>query len=422
MHCSGRRYVVRVGGVCVLAWLLAGCEEANTYVEPPPPKVSVAQPLVREVTDYIDFTGTTVASERVEVRARVSGILQSMHFTPGTDVDAGDLLFVIDPQEYLADLKAAEAEVAGAKAQFTRADTEFKRAERLFKQKAGSEADVVKWQGERAVARAAVQRAEARVSRAQLDLDYTRVKAPISGRVGRNLVDMGNLVGGPEATDLTDITRYHPMHVYFDLNERDLLRVMALYRQKVSEKGIDPTQDPDREAEIPLQLGLATEEGYPHEGVYDFGASGVDPGTGTLRLRGAFDNQEVPVRLVPGLFARVRMPIATRADMPLITERAIGADQSGTFVLAVNSENLVEKRTVRLGQLVDGLRVIEEGVGKDDRIIVNGLQRARPGAKVEPEQIDMATLTESARRASGAAANAASAASDEDAPPHEKQP
>ncbi len=383
----------------VLGLLLIGCEERNTYVEPPPTKVTVAQPIVQEVTDYLEFTGTTVASEWVEVVARVAGVLQSMHFTPGTNVKRGKLLFVIDPKEYEADLQAAKSELVTAEANLKQATTELARAERLFKQRAGTDVQVVKWRRDQELARAAIQRSNAAIVRAKLNLGYTRVTAPISGRVGRNKIDVGNLVGQGSAMELTDITAFDPMYVYFNLNERDFLRVRSIYRTKAKEKGINPAKDSERKLDIPVYLGLANEEGYPHEGVLDFAESGLDTGTGTLQLRAIFQNKGVPPPLAPGLFSRVRMPISKRANMPLVTELAIGADQSGRYVLVVNNENTVEKRNVRLGQTVNGMRVIEEGVRSDDRVIVQGIQRARPGSKVDPGNIDMASLTTSARKA-----------------------
>ena len=250
--------------ILLLIWMTAACGKGNEYVEPPPPKVTVAQPLEQEVVDYLEFTGTTRAFEEAEVRARVSGFLQSMHFTPGTMVQEEDLLFVIDPREYKAGFNAAKAEVESAKAQLQRAEIELDRAERLFEQKAGAEAEVVKWRGERDVAAAAVARAKARLERARLDLSYTTVKAPITGRVSRNYVDLGNLVGEGEPTLLTTVTRYDPMYVYFNLNERDLLKVLAMYREETKENNVDPATESERKAEIPLFLGLATEEGYPH--------------------------------------------------------------------------------------------------------------------------------------------------------------
>jgi RND family efflux transporter MFP subunit len=312
-------------------------------------------------------------------------------------------LFVIDPREYEAELNAANAELSSNEAQLKRANIEFERAQKLFKQKAGAETDVVKWRGQRDVARAAVLRAKAKVEKAGLNLSYTQVTSPISGRVSRNFVDTGNLVGESEPTLLTRVTRSDPIYAYFNLNERDLLRVMALYRQRAEEKGIDPRKNAEREAEIPLFLGLANEEGYPHEGIVDFAESGVDTGTGTLQLRGVFQNPGKSPVLIPGLFARLRMPIDKRDNALLVTERAIGSDQGGNYLLAVTSDNTVEKRPIRMGQLVDGLRVIEDGLQPGESVIVKGLQRARPGAKVEPEQIDMKTLTVSAVRAAAKA-------------------
>jgi RND family efflux transporter MFP subunit len=381
-----------------LGFIIA-CKEKNTYVEPPPPKVTVAEPLQQEVTEYLEFTGNTRAFEEVELRARVAGFLKSMHFTPGTQVDMGDLLFVIDPREYEAELNAAIAELNAGQAMEHRAKIEYDRAQRVYKKGAGRETDVVKWRGERDVALARIERAKAKVERAKLNLSYTQITAPISGRISRNHVDVGNLVGESEPTLLTTVTRYDPMYVYFNLNENDLLRVRAMFRKRVQEKGLDPRIDSGRSAELPLFLGLANEDGYPHEGVLDFAESNVDPGTGTLQLRGVFANPGSAPVLVPGLFARLRLPIDRREKALLVTERAIGADQSGRFLLVVNSKNVVEKRPIRMGQLVDGLRVIEEGVQPGELVVVNGLQRARPGGKIDPEKTEMKALTISAMRA-----------------------
>jgi len=385
---------LRLGGI-VFALLLAGCE-SNVYVEPPPPKVTTARPLMQDVTDYLEFTGTLDASEQAEVVARVSGVLQSMHFEPGTPVTEGDLLFVIEPEEYQADLQAAQAELAAGESNYDRANIEYGRAQKLFKQKAGAESDVVKWRVEREIASAEMLRAQAKIARAELNLGYTQVTSPFTGRVGRNLVDIGNLVGEGEATVLTEVTLYDPIFVYFNLNERDLLRVMKAIRENAAAKGLNPEDMDDDEIEIPLFLGLANEQGYPHEGRYDYADSAVDPETGTLQLRGTFENSQRPPRLLPGLFVRIRMPEGERPDMPLVSERAIGNDQRGIYLMVVNAENLVERRSVKTGQRIDGLIVIEDGLQKDDRVVVKGVQRARPGRKVDPEAVDMADLTTSA--------------------------
>ena len=400
---SNLKNCAQAAAILLIVWMFAACDQRNEYVEPPPPKVTVAKPLQQEIIDYLEFTGTTHAFEEVEMRARVAGFLQSMEFTPGTRVEKGDLLFVIDPSEYQADLDAAEAELGSAEATLKRAQTEFARAQKLFKQKAGAQTDVVKWRGERDVAKAAVARAKAKVEKAGLDLSYTKVTAPITGRVSRNLVDLGNLVGEGEPTLLTKVTRIDPMYAYFNLNERDLLKVMAMYRQETKEKGLDPAKDSAARADLTVSLELANEEGYPHQGIVDFAESGVDPATGTLQLRGVFPNPGPAPVLLPGLFTRLRMPIDKRENALLVTERAIGSDQGGRFLLTVNSENVVEKKPIRMGRLVDGLRVIEEGLQPDNRVVVNGIQRARPGAKVDPEQIDMNTLTASALKAAAEA-------------------
>jgi multidrug efflux system membrane fusion protein len=404
MRVAKGQYAVRFFLVTAIIWSFAACDsKSNEYAEPPPPKVTVAQPVQQEVIEYLEFTGTVHAFEEANIQARVAGFLQSMHFIPGTLVNKDDLLFVIDPKEYQAELNASMAELKAAKAMQHRAQIEYERAKRVFDQGAGRETDVVKWRGERDVAVAAIERAKAEVERAQLNMSYTQVISPISGRVGRNLVDLGNLVGEGEPTLLAKVTRFDPMYAYFNLNERDLLKVMASYREAIKKTGSNPDTEPESKAKIPLFLGLANEEGYPHEGVYEFADSSVDPGTGTIQLRGVFSNPGPAPVLLPGLFARLRLPIDKQADALLVTERAIGADQSGSYLLTVGSDNMVAKKPISMGQLVDGLRVIEEGLQPGDRVIVKGLQRARPGAKVDPEQIDMKALTASAIKAAAEA-------------------
>jgi RND family efflux transporter MFP subunit len=390
---------LRIGAMLKIAVLLmlfvsiASCNsQDNDYVEPPPPRVTIAHPIQKEVINYLEFTGTTRASEEVAVRARVRGFLQSIHFTPGTMVEKGALLFVIDPREYQAAFDSAVAEMNAAEAQFKRADIEFARAKRVFDKGAGADTDVVKWRSERDIALASVARARANVERARLNLSYTKVLAPISGRVGRNLVDIGNLVGEGESTLLTQITRYDPIYVYFNLNERDLLRAMEMVRERMSERDTDRTEEPLSNSETHISMGLANEKGFPHKGRLDFAESGIDPKTGTLQMRGVFRNAGELPALLPGLFARIRMPIGRRPDALLVTERAIGADQGGSYLLIVDRGKVVEKRSIRMGQAVGGLRVIEEGLRPDDLVVVNGLQRARPGATVDPQQVDMASL------------------------------
>jgi RND family efflux transporter MFP subunit len=406
----------------LLATLLAACEEQNVYVEPPPPKVTVAQPLIQSVTDYLELTGTTSASEQVEIRARVPGVLQSMFFEPGVSVVQGELLFLINPEEYEADLKAAEAELARAEALQVETAKTLERARTLKHKGHVSEAKLDEAEAKARAANAEVLIRQAALNRAQINLSYTEVRAPVSGRVGRNLVDLGNLVGEGEATVLTEITVQDPMYVYFNLSELDLLKVVESYRARVREKGIDTRTEPARKAGFEVFLGLSDEEGFPHKGIVDYAESGLDRETGTLQLRGIFDNSMRPPKLYPGLFGRVRLPIAERPDMPLVSERAIGSDQSGHFLLVVNQENVVEKHNVGLGQLVDGLRVIESGLRPEDWVVVNGIQRARPGGKVEPEQTEMKALTATAIAAVADArekqeSGKASAAATQAAPP-----
>jgi len=367
---------------CAL-WLTA-CEQKNEYITPPPPEVTVSQAIQKSVTDYLEFTGTTQSVGFAEVRAQASGILKSMHFEPGLNVKQGDLLFIIDPEPYQAKLAAAQAELVSAKAQLNRTQAELKRADELIKKHFISKTEYLQRKTERDVAQAAIGLKSAGVRSAEIQLGYTQVVAPINGRISRNAVDLGNLVGEGEATLLTTITQYKPMYAYFHLNERDLLRIMKLRGEKAQQMGHDSEKEPEHKLNIPLQLGLADEEGYPHQGELDFGESSLNTSTGTIELRGIFTNEGNPTRLIPGLFSRLRLPINKSQQALLISERAIGSDQSGRFVLVVNQENKVEKRLVTLGQHLDGMVVISKGIKADDKVIINGLQKARPGSVVNP--------------------------------------
>ncbi len=364
---------------------LTACDQKNEYITPPPPEVTVSLPVQQSVTEYLEFTGTTQSVGFAEVKAQASGILKSMHFAPGANVKQGDLLFIIDPEPYQAKLAAAQAELVSAEAQLNRTQAELNRAAQLIKKSFISKTEYLQRKTERDVAQAAIGLRSAGVRSAEIQLGYTRVTAPIAGRVSRNAVDIGNLVGEGEATLLTTVTQYQPMYAYFHLNERDLLRLMKLRGEKAKQMGHDSEKEPDQKLNIPLFLGLADEEGYPHEGELDFVESTLNTNTGTIELRGVFANSEKPERLVPGLFSRLRLPAAETPDALLVDERAIGSDQSGRYLLVVNQENKVEKRLVNLGQRLDGRVVISKGVTADDKVIINGLQKARPGSIVNPK-------------------------------------
>ena len=362
----------------LISGVFSGCGEKSEYVEPPAPEVTVSKPLKQNVTEYLEFTGTTKAIEEIDIRARVEGFLENVHFEDGDFVTKGQLLFIIDPKPYKAAVENARGRLGKHQAQLERAEKEYQRNLTLFKQNAASEANVVKWKSETEESKAAALSAQAALDKALLDLGYCTIHSPISGRISRKRVDVGNLVGAGEFTLLTTVRKLAPIYAYFSLNEREMLRTMKMAR----DEGIS-ADAPDK---IPLELGLANETGYPHKGHLDFVDSTVDPGTGTIELRGLFPSPGPPYIIVPGLFVRVRMPIAERENALLVTERALGLDQGGRFLLVVNNENKVEQRYVKIGALRDGMRVIEDGLKPEERVVVKGIQRAIPGAKVKPQQ------------------------------------
>jgi RND family efflux transporter MFP subunit len=365
--------------VLVVCAALAGCQPAApTAVAPPkPPEVIVSLPVVRPVTDFEDFTGRVEAKASIQVRARVTGYLDRVLFKEGTEVKQGDPLFEIDPRSYQAELDRAEANVLQSQARLKRCQRDFKRASELLPQNAISQDDFDRVSGDRDEAEAAVKLAQASRDLAALNLSFTRVTAPLTGRISRQLIDPGNMVKADE-TVLTTIVSMDPIYAYFDQDERTLLRIRRLVRAGVL-KTI-------QESSVPVLLGLVDEEGFPHEGRIDFADNRVDPMTGTLRLRGVFAN---PQRLLsPGLFVRIRLPIGQPHPSVLIAEQALGTDQGQSFVYVVNHKNEVVYRRVNVGPLDGGLRVVEDGLAKDEPVIVNGLQRVRTGMKVIPRAQD----------------------------------
>lgn len=381
---------------------VAACDDTNTYVEPPPPKVTVAAPAVMEITDYLHFTGVTRAAAVVELRARVPGTLQTVSFEPGSYVEAGDPLFVINQREYQADLEIAKAQLQSARAQQVEADKALERARELIQRGNVSQARLDEAEATALSAAAEVAVKEATLRQAELNLEYTDIRAPIKGRIGRNLVDAGNLVGEGEATHLATITDIDPMYVYFNINERDLLTVMARMR---AQTGAGTPQQP---GDFKVEMSIGGTEDYVFAGRMDFAESSLNPDTGTLQLRAHFANPPPQPVLLPGLFARLRVPVAQRPDMPLVSERAIGLDQAGRYVYVLGAENVIEKRPIVTGQLIDGLRVIEDGLAAGEKVVVNGIQRARDGATVAPEEAEMAAyrtsaLSQAARQARTAA-------------------
>jgi len=359
--------------ICGLAFIPA-CGERNVYAPPPPPKVTVSRPQVRSVIDHLEFTGNTQAINTVVLRARVQGYLEKVYFKDGDPVKKGQRLFLIQQDTYQAQLKQAEAQILQQKANLEHATIETDRYTRLVAKEAASQTDLDNWRFQKDAFQAAVLAAEANRDLAKLNLDYTVVTAPFDGRIGRRLVDPGNLVGAGEYTSLAQVNQIDPLYVYFTIGERDLLRV-------VGETGISAAEA--ERIKIPLSLGLADETGYPHQGHMDFAAISLTPTTGTLSMRGIFPNPDG--KMLPGLFARVRAPVlGSEKPSLVIPEVAVGYDQLGSYVLVVGNNNIVERRSVTLGAREDGDRVVRDGLTGEDWVIVNGQLRAIPGRTVTP--------------------------------------
>jgi RND family efflux transporter MFP subunit len=360
--------------VPVLFLFLPGCGEKPKQQPPSPPKVTVAQPVQRVVTDALELTGNTQAIYTVQLVARVAGYLEKVLFKDGQIVKKGQPLFLIQQNTYQDNLQQAEAAVLQYRAQLAYAEAQFTRYSNLVRQKAGSQSDVDNWHYQRDLAQANLRSAEAQRELAKLNLSYTDVRAPFDGRMDRRLKDPGNLVGSGENTVLAQINQIDPMYVYFNISDVDLARLLK------SKRGIPGPVDAQK---WPVFAGLPSEEGYPHQGYLDFAAISLTTTTGTLLMRGVLPNASR--QILSGLYARVRVPIEESAAF-LVPEVAIGSDQEGSYVFVVNEKNVVERRGVKTGPAVDSLRAVEEGLRGNEWVIVNGLLRAAPGRQVTPEQ------------------------------------
>jgi RND family efflux transporter MFP subunit len=357
---------------------LAGCargETATPAAAAPAPSVSVATVVSRQITDSDEFTGRFEAVERVEIRPRVTGYISSVNFVQGREVSRGDVLFVIDPRPYEADLKHAQAQLEQARSQLTLATSEQDRANKLLAAHAISREELESRESALEQAHANVSGAQAAVDSAQLNMTFTRVTAPITGVVSRAEITAGNLVTSGQ-TLLTTVVSVDPIYVSFQGDEQGFLNFMN-YARKGS----------DAEATHPVFVGLANEEGYPHQGAIAFVDNEIDGATGTVRARGRLDNHNR--EFTPGMFARVKVVGAKTFPALLVNESAVGTDQGLKYVLRVGSDNTIEYRQVQLGPVVDGLRVVREGLNVGDTIVVNGLQHVRPGMTITPQRVAM---------------------------------
>ena len=385
-----RRALAATAGVLLAASAIGYVTTRSTAAEPaaavppPAPKVTVAPVEQRVVTEYEEITGHVDSAETVDLRARVSGHLEEVRFQAGQIVHQGDVLFTIDPRWYRARFDLAQAQVEEAKAHADIADREAKRAHDLLAGQAISSEEAEARVSRATEARAAVAAAEAALESARLDLEYTEVRAPITGRISRALVTAGNLVSGTpgNATLLTTIVSVGDAYVYADLDEASVLRFNKLAREN---------RLPSENGHVPVELQLADEDGYPRHGYIESTDNRVNPDTGSLMVRMVFANTDGA--LLPGLYARVRVPISAPEHALLISDRAIGTDQGQKFVLALEKNNTVAYRTVQLGSEFDGKRVVRSGLNPGDRIVVNGLQRVRPGMAVTPELASVADAT-----------------------------
>ncbi|MEA3151685.1 MAG: rane fusion protein multidrug efflux system [Gammaproteobacteria bacterium] len=369
------------GGALSVLLMASGCgSNSGSQAPPPPPQVTVAQVLEKPVKDWDEFTGRLQAPETVEIRPRVSGYIDKVVFTEGSQVKRGDLLFLIDPRPYQAETDRAAADVKRYKTALDLARIELSRVQKLKDSGAVSEEELDERKSTLAQTEANVGGSQAALEAAALNLNFTRVTSPIDGRVSRAEVTRGNLVTGGTngGTLLTSVVSMDPMYLYFDADEQSYLRYAQMPRA-----GSRPNS---RDA-APVNVGLANEEGFPHAGVVDFVDNQLNSQTGTIRARAVLQNKEG--LYTPGLFARVQLLASNEYSAILIDDRAVNTDQNQKYVLLLGANNTVEYRRVKLGRIIDGLRIVREGLKAGDVIIVNGAQRVHPGITVTPQKVAM---------------------------------
>jgi RND family efflux transporter MFP subunit len=366
--------LLRIGFLLPAFVGLGGCEQ-NTFVPPPPPKVEVAIPVQRSITRFLETTGTVAPVKSVDLVARVQGFLQSINYQDGTFVKQGTTLFTIEPETYRLKLEQAKAAQAGAEATLKQAETDYKRQVDLVQRQAVSQATLDSSTATRDNAQASLQQAQANTEIAEVNYGYTNVAAPFDGIVSAHLVSVGELVGVSSPTQLATIVQLDPIWVNFNVNEQDVLRI----REDARRRGLTVAEL----RQLPVDVGLQTETGYPHKGKLDYISPILTQSTGTLPVRGIFDNPDRT--MLPGFFVRVRVPYDQQQDALLVPDIALGSDQAGRYLLVLNADNVVEQRKVQTGQLEGELRVIDSGLRPDDRVVIAGLLRAIPGQKVDPQ-------------------------------------
>jgi membrane fusion protein, multidrug efflux system len=373
---------LRATGMVVCSGLiLVSCGKGGGPQAPPPPQVSVAQVLEKRVKDWDEFTGRLQAVETVEIRPRVSGYIDKVAFTEGSLVKRGTLLFVIDPRPYQAEYNRAAADLKRFKTALELGRIELARVQRLKDSGAVSEEELDERKSTVAQSEANVAGSAAALEAASLNLNFTKVTSPVDGRVSRAEVTRGNLVTGGTngGTLLSSVVSMDPIYLYFDADEQSFLRYT-----KMARSGERPSS---RDSGSPVQVGLANEEGFPHSGTVDFVDNQLNPQTGTIRARAVLQNKDG--QFTPGLFARVQLLGSGEYSAILIDDRAVNTDQSQKYVLLLGANNQIEYRKVKLGRVVDGLRVVQEGLKAGDVIIVNGAQRVHPGITVTPQRVTM---------------------------------